>query len=63
MGKTYLLFDSRYHSDPDRATCLTVSDTLKEALSDRIEMFSQSDVIVEYDDNNGILENPKVVSQ
>ena len=39
--QTYLLFDSRYHDDPDRAICLTVSETLEEAKSDRKEMFSK----------------------
>ncbi len=62
MKKIYLLFDSRYNTDPDRATCLTVSDTLKEAKSDRKEMFSKNDVIVEYDDYRGALTNPKIVA-
>lgn len=62
MKKVYLLFDSRYHYDPNTATCLTVSDTLKEAKSDRKEMFSEHDVIVEYDDYNGRLSNPKIVA-
>lgn len=61
MKKVYLLYDSRYHNNPNRATCLTVSDTLKEAKNDRKTMFNSHDVIVEYDDNNGVLENPKII--
>lgn len=61
MKKVYLLYDSRYHTRPDRAICLTVGDTLKEVKKDRKDMFNPEDVIVEYDDNNGELINPVII--
>lgn len=57
--KTYFIYDDRYRYSPNSAVVLSVSDSLEEAREDR-EMFGGC-VIVEYSDNNGELENPKIV--
>lgn len=61
MKYQYLLFDERYYDDPDRATCLTVSDTLEEAIDDR-EMFNETSPIVKYEVHGNELKNPEIVS-
>lgn len=45
-NKTYLLFDGRYLTDPDRAICYEVCDTLKEAKSSAPD-YGTDTVIVE----------------
>jgi len=55
----YLLYDGRYYSQPDRASVLTVSETLKEARDDQRD-FPDS-VIVKCKDENGLLTNHEIV--
>ena len=55
----YILFDSRYYNDPDRATVYTVSETLKEACDD-MEDFPDA-VIVKFKNEKGTLTNPEII--
>jgi hypothetical protein len=57
--KVYLLFDGRYHSDPDRAICLEMCESLSEA-RESINDYGDA-VIVQFDDNKGVLENEKII--
>ncbi len=60
MNIKYVLYDGRYHNNPDNAYCYTMADTLKEAKEDK-EMFTDA-VIVKYDEKEGSLTNPRVVN-
>lgn len=59
MKEVYLLYDSRYHDNPERATVYTVSHTLEEAKEDK-EMFPDG-VIVKCKDDNGTLIEPEII--
>lgn len=43
----YLIYDARFHSNPERATVLEICDSLKEAKSERKESGCLDSVIVE----------------
>ena len=60
MKTTYLLYDSRYYDNPDRAMCYCVADTLKEANEDKNDMFPDA-VIVKYDVSGNTLLNPIII--
>ena len=59
MNYSYLIYDGRYHRQPDRATVLTVSESLKEAKKDKKD-FPDS-VIVKCKDENGVLTSHEIV--
>ena len=44
--KKYLIYDGRYNIDPDRAVCLEICDSRKEA-EESIKDFGDDSVIVE----------------
>jgi hypothetical protein len=59
MKNVYLLYDSRYTAEPERATVYTVAYTLKEAKEDK-EMFPDA-VIVKCKELNGELTEPEII--
>ncbi len=42
---SYALYDSRYLTNPDRAICYTVADTLKEARHDKKNSFEDAIIV------------------
>lgn len=44
---SYMIYDSRYTTDPDRASVYTVCDSLKEARSDKRTMFTDAVIVKE----------------
>ena len=56
-----MLFDSRYRTNEDRATCFEVCDTFKEAKKNARD-YGNDTVIVEADDDNGKIENCKIIN-
>lgn len=57
--KVYVIYDGRYHADPDRSTILDTSSTLKGA---RRQAKDHGDaVIVEYDEVGDNWKNPRVI--
>ena len=61
MKKAYIIFDSRYHSDPDSATVLEFCDTKKEAETNALD-YGDNNVIVEFDVIENELLNPKIIN-
>lgn len=63
--KTYLAFDGRYHSDPDRAMCLEVLGKMSEdeAREDFLSEWGDVDaVLVAFtEDEDGICRDPEIV--
>lgn len=45
--KDYAIYDSRYSTDPDRAVCFEICDTLKEARESKDD-YGDGSVIVEH---------------
>lgn len=56
---SYLLYDERYHTDPDRANVLTVSNTLKEAAEDKEDFLNS--VIVRCIDTEDVLTDHTII--
>lgn len=42
---SYALYDSRYLTNPDKATCYTTADTLKEARHDKKNSFEDAIIV------------------
>ena len=61
MEKKYLIYDSRYRTNPDKAICFDVCDTLKEA-EKNIAEYGDNNVVVEYEVNGKEIINPKIVN-
>ena len=59
--KVYLLFDGRYRTDEDSAICFEYCETLKEA-KENCNDYGDDTVIVEYNENNKKLTNPKILN-
>jgi len=59
--KKWLLFDGRYRTDKDRAICLEMCDTLKEAKKNAPE-YGDDTVIVECDAVRNELLNSKIIN-
>lgn len=60
MKYVYLLYDSRYTAEPERATVYTVSDTLEEAKEDKVSF--PDGVIVKCKDDDGTLIEPEIIN-
>lgn len=64
QNKSYALYDYRYLDDPDRAMCLSMCETLKEAKSDRKDF--EDSVLVEctweqQKDGSRLIINEKII--
>lgn len=59
--KNWFLYDSIYRTNPFRAVCFEVCDSLKEA-EENAPYYGDDTVIVEYDIVEGHMANPKVVN-
>lgn len=61
MNYLYILYDSRYLTNPESATVYTISESLKEAKEDKRDMFPDG-VIVRAEDHNNELKNHKILT-
>lgn len=59
--KQWMLFDGRYRSDEDRATCYECCETLKEARMSAKD-YGDDTVIVEAEVEDGVIKNTKIVN-
>ncbi|NLN24677.1 MAG: hypothetical protein GX163_03280 [Bacteroidetes bacterium] len=63
MSKTkiWMLFDSRYRTDEDKAVCYEVCETLKEA-KENADDYGDDTVIVEAIEENNIISDSKIIN-
>lgn len=59
--KQWMLFDGRYRTDSDRATCYECCETVKEARKSARD-YGDDTVIVEADVEDGIIKNMRIVN-
>lgn len=59
--KCWMLFDGRYRTDEDKATCHLFCDTLKEA-KQNADDYGDDTVIVEAEIMDGMIINSKIIN-
>lgn len=59
--KVWMLFDGRYRTDEDRATCYEVCESLREAKNSAKD-YGNDTVIVEGDLKGSIIENSRIIN-